>query len=157
MNVDKPVFSTEMARHWAAVRTLTRNITEGLAEQVDSEAEDGCGEGLCCNDELLHAISSLSKSLVAMFDIEESEACRDQILCDCPELSDRLDVLYREHDPLAGSLAVIEELCVSDERVSSWSDVERRFCDFVRAWTAHEQREAAFIQNAFTVDVGVGD
>lgn len=155
MNVDKPILSIERARHWASVRTLVRRVGDGLAELVESEAEDGCG--LVCDDELFHAVRSLSSSLVALFQSEESGECRDQILSDRPELTERVDAMQREHDGLAGAIAVIEEMCTDDVPAANWSDVERRFREFVKALGEHELREASFIQNAYSADIGVGD
>lgn len=160
MNVDKPILSTEMARHWASVRTLVRQVADRLADLTDSEAEDGDYGIVLDTDssyELANAVKSLLTSLRALFGVEESDECRNKLLEERPELTERLDSFHAEHAGLAQMLAAIDDLWGDEIPISNWIDVERRFRAFLRALMEHEQGEASFIQSAYSLDIGVGD
>lgn len=102
--------------------------------------------------------AQLAALLECHFAREEEDGYFDEIIELAPRLASQVAMLQAEHDDLLCRLQRFDErIAATIDLAADYEMFRRDFGEFLDACVEHEARETTLVQEAYLVDIGVGD
>lgn len=132
--------------------SLIHELLDDLQEMLEGPVrEDERHWALTVMDQVL-------EYLQAQFDLEERDGYLAEILDEFPNWHPQLEHLQQEHRLLHRQFAEIRDQLKATKPNSELNrELRRHLTDWISFFRQHGQRETKLLQEAFILDVGVGD
>ncbi len=146
MNHEVTIRSVE--RFNGLIHLLLDDLKEMLAEDVSEDDRRWS----------LSIMEKVVEYLQEQFDIEERDGYLHEVLDQFPNWHPQVKHLQQEHRHLHRQFVEIRDRLESTPVDSAMSqEMRRQLGDWIDSFRQHQERENRLLQDAFTIDLGVGD
>lgn len=105
-----------------------------------------------------HLVTEFCDLIESHFEHEEEGGYLSEALEQAPRLTERAQVLFKQHESLLADARGLRHHVRGGEGTDAWWDeLSTRFNDFTRALMTHEAHEDDLVQEAYTDDIGSKD
>lgn len=138
----------ELRRCNELLRVLSNSLVEQLQEPDDA-ATRGC---------VLDILDEMLKNLLQQFQLEEKNGYMAEVLEQFPNWHPQVEHLRQQHGLLHQQLVEIRDRIAAQPADSRLiAEMRRQLVDWTNTYNEHQEREAVLIQDAFTLETGVGE
>lgn len=137
-----------LARHRELLAVLIDELHD-LLNEPDDPANDRF---------LVEIVDQMLENLDRQFELEEQDGYLADVLDEYPNWHPQVKHLLEEHHMLHEHLRQIRDRLESQVRVrTAPTAIRRQLIDWIDAYRQHDRRETDLLQEAFTLEVGVGE
>ena len=107
---------------------------------------------------LVEIVDQMLENLDRQFELEEQDGYLADVLEEYPNWHPQVKQLLEEHRMLHEHLRQIRDRLESQVRIrTAPTAIRRQLIDWIDAYRQHDRRETDLLQEAFTLEVGVGE
>ncbi len=101
-------------------------------------------------------LARLSRTIADLFALQSADGYLEEVEARAPQLHDQVTRLYEEQEAILDEVDRLQADCTAASRRESWP-LRNRLLGLLDRIEAHEHRETALVQRAFTIDPGAMD